>query len=308
MPNWSEVLDEIRHSQIDLQRKVSDSQPLDVIRRKYLGELNKLTNRNVICYYSGWLQHPGKGASHIYDGDKSALMTAVHKLDHSVGLDLILHTPGGDLTAAESIVDYLRRMFKDDIRAIVPQIAMSAGTMLACASKSIVMGKQSNLGPIDPQLGGIPAHGVISEFDKAIEQIKRDPASAAAWHPILSQYHPTFLGECQHAIRLASEITKNWLQDIMFNGEENAADKAECVVAALNNHDDTMSHARHIHIDRAKEIGLKVEALEDNNDLQDKVLTVHHAYMHTFASSPTAKVIENHLGHAVFTNFDPQHA
>jgi len=41
---------------------------------------------------------------------------------------------------------------------------MSAGTMLSCASKEIVMGKHSCLGPIDPQYGGVPAYNILSEF------------------------------------------------------------------------------------------------------------------------------------------------
>jgi hypothetical protein len=39
-----------------------------------------------------------------------------------------------------------------------------------------------------------------------------------------------------------------------------------------------------------------------DNDLQDLVLTVHHAYMHTFSAAPAAKIVENHLGHAVVLN------
>jgi ClpP class serine protease len=68
-------------------------------------------------------------------------------------------------------------MFDDNIRAIVPQIAMSAGTMLACSCQWILMGKHSNLGPIDPQLSGIPAHGVLAEFKRALEEIKLDQNS-----------------------------------------------------------------------------------------------------------------------------------
>jgi len=73
-------------------------------------------------------------------------MLAINKLDRSKGLDLILHTPGGDIAATESLVDYLYSMFDKDIRVIVPQISMSDGTMIALASKEIVMGKHSNLG------------------------------------------------------------------------------------------------------------------------------------------------------------------
>jgi ClpP class serine protease len=86
-------------------------------------------------------------------------MLCIHELKRGQGLDLILHTPGGDGAAAESLVDYLRSMFGRDIRAIIPQIAMSAGTMIACSCKTIIMGKQSSLGPVDPQYGAVSAVG-----------------------------------------------------------------------------------------------------------------------------------------------------
>ena len=84
---------------------------------------------------------------------------------------------GLNKTATEALVKYLWVMFDKDIRVIVPQLAMSAGTMIACAAKGIVLGKQSSLGPIDPQIGGVPAQGVLDEFQMAVESIKRDPAS-----------------------------------------------------------------------------------------------------------------------------------
>src|SRR5260221_13083413 len=91
------------------------------------------------------------------------LMTAVKGLDKSRGLDLILHTPGGEINATEQIVFYRREVFNGDIRAIVPHLAMSTGTMIALACKSIVMGFHSNLGPIAPQVGSGPGHRTIQE-------------------------------------------------------------------------------------------------------------------------------------------------
>ena len=95
-------------------------------------------------------------------------MTVIHNLDRTKGSDLILHTPGGETAATESLVDYLRSMFLGRHQAIVPQLAMSAGTMIACACKEVVMGKHSSLGPIDPQYLGLPAHGVVEEFKARI--------------------------------------------------------------------------------------------------------------------------------------------
>lgn len=286
MPDWNEVLEEIKTS----NRKDA----LDFIRRKYLKQLHNLTGRNVIAYYSGWLQKPGSNATSINDDDKNGLMAVIHGLDRSKGLDLILHTPGGDIAATESIVDYLKKMFFGDIRAIVPQLAMSAGTMMCCSCNEIIMGKQSSLGPIDPQFSGISTHGVLEEFNTAIEEITKDPNTIPLWQIIVGKYHPTFMGDCKKAIELSSELTKNWLLDGMLNNEENAEEIADSIVDELNNHEDTKIHARHIPIEECQNIGLNVTSLEDDQNLQDIVLTIHHAYMHTFSQSTSVKIIENH--------------
>lgn len=169
MPNWGEVLSEIQSVQV--------GNPLDIIRRKYLDIMHQYTGRNVIAYYSGFLQKPNNSGA-IDDNDKNAFMQTVYGLDKSIGLDLILHTPGGNTAATESIVHYLKSIFGKDIRAFVPQMAMSAGTMIALSCKEIVMGKQSNTGPIDPQFGGMSCAGVIEEFNAAKDDIKKNPASA----------------------------------------------------------------------------------------------------------------------------------
>ena len=295
MPNWAGVLQEIQTSEGGLDR----------IRRKYLQKLHKKTGRNIIAYYSGWLQKPNLAGCSISDLDKNGLMNAVHGLNRAKGLDLFLHTPGGDFAATESMVHYLRQIFGTNIRCFIPQLAMSGGTMMACACKEIFMGKESNIGPIDPQFGGIPAHGVIAEFQEAIDAIKKDPSSIPIWQVIIGKYHPTFVGECRNAIVLASEIVKNWLETGMFEGDAAAAKKAAGVVNKLNNHSDTKMHARHIHAEEAKSFGLKITMLEEDDQLQDLVLTVHHAYMHTFSAAPAVKIVENHLGHAVVNNAAP---
>ena len=296
MPSWNEVLNELNSCpRVDA---------LDFVRRKYLKKLSEKTGRNVIAYYSGWLQKPGISNADINDDDKNGLMATIHGLDRELGLDIILHTPGGNLAASESIVDYLRQMFGCNIRAIIPQIAMSAGTMIACSCKEIIMGKQSNIGPIDPQFGGIPAHGVISEFEKALAEIKDDPSKIPLWQVIVSKYHPTFLGECENAIELSSEIVSDWLKTNMFKDSPDKDSIVLNLVKELNNHQDTKTHSRHIHMKKAKEIGLIIESLEDDFDqeFQDLVLTVHHSFMHTFSSSGAIKIIENQEENTVVYN------
>lgn len=97
MPNWGEVLSEIKGVQVD--------NPLDIVRRKYLRIMHEYTGRNIIAYYSGFLQKSNANTS-IDDNDKNAFMQTVYGLDKSKGLDLILHTPGGNIAATESLVHY----------------------------------------------------------------------------------------------------------------------------------------------------------------------------------------------------------
>lgn len=299
MPNWKQTMQEI-------QERAADN-PLDVVRRKYLLTMHRYTERNVIAYYSAFLQKPSSSNVSIDDNDKNAFMQTIHGLDKSKGLDLLLHTPGGNLAATESIVTYLKSIFGNDIRVFIPQIAMSAGTMIALAAKEIVMGKQSNIGPIDPQFGGVSCAGLIEEFNTALIMLKENPASAPAWQPIIAKYSPAFLGDCQKAITWAASIVRQWLASNMLKYNANPEADAARIVEMLSSHKETYSHSRHIHIEECKDLGLCVTPLEKLDkkqidgceDLQDCVLTIHHAYMHTFSNSSAVKIVENHTGNAM---------
>jgi hypothetical protein len=270
---------------------------------RFLKRLQRLRGRNIILYYSGWLQKPDlpPHTFTIGDNDKNGFMTTVDGLDRSKGLDLILHTPGGEIAATESIVDYLRKMFGEDIVAFIPQMAMSAGTMISCACKTIVMGKQSSLGPIDPQYRGMPAHGIIEEFNQAHDEIKKDASKIAVWQPIIAKYNPTLIGECQKAITWSGQLVREWLETGMLAGDPKASSTADGIISELADHALTLSHNRHLSIEKCLDLGLKVERLEDDDRLQDAVLTVHHACIHTFSGTPATKIIENHKGNSFIT-------
>ena len=202
MPTWTEILTEINGGSNNPPASVDD------VRKKYLKLLGIHNNRNIIAYYSGWLiPKPDDFNSSINDLDKHALMSVIAGLDKTKGLDLILHTPGGSIDATESIVDYLWTVFNKDIRVIVPQLAMSAGTMIACSARQIIMGKHSNLGPFDPQMFSpgigfnVPAQGVLDEYKVAIDQIQNNPASTPLWQTIYSRVHPSFINECMLAMK-----------------------------------------------------------------------------------------------------------
>lgn len=295
MPAWNEILSRIQTIQNDAGRA------LDLIRSQYLRELNSHTGRNIICYYSGFLSKQ-VNQTEITGEDINGFMMAVHKLDRSKGLDLLIHTPGGSVSAALSIVHYLRKMFDENIRAIIPQIAMSAGTMIACSCKKIILAKHSQLGPTDPHLMGIPAAGVLKEFEQAFKEVKKDPSKIPIWQVIIGQYRPTFLSRCDNAIKLSNAFVEEQLRTVMFKSEEDAGAKAKRIVEKLTDYSGNKGHERPIHIDECKAMGLYVEPLEADSLLQDLVLTIHHCYMHAFMNTNAYKVIENHAGATLVKN------
>jgi hypothetical protein len=197
-------------------------------------------------------------------------------------------------------------MFGNNIRAIVPQIAMSAGTMMACSCREIVMSKHSSLGPIDPHLRGIPAVGVMEEFKQACREVKKDKAKIPIWQAIIGQYRPTFLSQCKNAIKWSKKFVGTQLEAVMFEKEKDAGKRARQIVKKLTDYSGNKNHGRHIHLDECKDIGLNVSLLEDDPMFQDLVLTVHHCYMHVFQNALAYKMIENHLGLALVKNMTPK--
>lgn len=293
MPSWGEVLE--RYNQ---EQQNNNPSPLDTLLKEYIGGLARLRNRNVLCYYSGWLQHPNRSGTEINDLDMNGLMNAVTGMDRTKGLDLILHTPGGAVSATEAIINYLRSCFGTDICAFIPQMAMSGGTMIACACKEIYMGRQSSIGPTDPQIAGAPASGIVEEFQDAIRDVSENPASAPIWAQIIGKYPPAYIGESMKALQVSQNILSESLSLNMLADKPNLV---PTVVNQLTSHTESGMHDRHFNSDKARKMGLKVINLETaQNGLQDCVLTIHHIFMIMFQQTTNYKCVATDLGHNWF--------
>jgi len=97
--------------------------------------------------------------------DSEAILRAVQMTDPKVPIDLVLHTPGGLVLAALQIARALKA-HEGQVTVFVPHYAMSGGTLIAMAADQIVMCKHAVLGPVDPQLGDMPAASLL----KVVEQ------------------------------------------------------------------------------------------------------------------------------------------
>jgi hypothetical protein len=316
VPTWGELGDEL--AEIN-QRLIANPQPgvspFDVLRRKYLNQLHERTGRATFLYYSGWMDKPQASPEtlSVVGADVCGFMEACSnaKAKATRSLDLFIHSPGGDPDAAEQICEYLRTQY-DHIRAIVPLQAMSAATMMALSADEVIMGDHSQLGPIDPQLTvqtpegprQASAQAIKDQFELAQEQCA-DPSALPAWMPILRTFAPGLLAACDHAAKRAEEIVSTAMAKYMLADDSDASEKAANAAAWFGDAKTLLSHGRPVRRDEAREHGVVVGNLEEDDDLQDAILSVHHAVMHTLASTPAVKVIENEAGRAYILSQQP---
>lgn len=300
----------------DIQNQINSAKEAgqDKIRRAYVKQLSDYTERDTIVYASAFSSNkaqsiPGAMMS-VTLQDVQGFMSVVYGLKNDK-LDLILHSPGGSMETADQIVQYLRSKYKH-IRAIVPQNAMSAATMIACACDEIVMGKHSAIGPIDPQVTfptttgqfTAPAQSILDEFEQAKREIAGDPSTAVLWATKVKEYPHGFLTLCQTTLKQSVQKVEEWLDMYMF---ANSADKKGAEIAScLGDASIHKTHGRPITIRMATDKGLNVIELESDPQLQDKVLSVFHATMVTFQVTNCVKMLENQNGAGSYLNVNIQ--
>ncbi len=298
MASWNELLDAF-DALPDAQQKV---QWLKTKHHAVLSAISKLRQgRHVLFYASAFLQKPQAPAPTIsitYE-DINGFMSTMFGMDWGRNLTLLLHTPGGSANAAETIVSYLRSKF-DDIEVIIPAFAMSAGTMISLAANHIVMGRQSQLGPIDPQflLGGVAlsARAVVDQFENARTDIMQNRDSAHLWAPVLQSIGPALLQESKNALEYGERMVSSSLERYMFKNASDPQATAKRTAAHFNDASKHKSHGRRIDRDEGRTQNLSIEDLEVNQQLQDEVLTAYHLATISFERSEGVKMIASDTG------------
>lgn len=293
MPGWGDVFAEIQAT----RNPATGAADVDGVRRKYLQQLQALTGRSTVVYATDWLSGGGPVTS-VTLQDMQGLMEVFRELP-GPSLDLILHSPGGSAEAADRLVRYMRSKY-DDVRVIVPLAAMSAATMWALSSDRILMGKHSQLGPIDPQVfianDLVPASALVRQFERISEECSSDPRRLSAWLPTLQQYWPGLLEICNDADALGRSLVEQWVGAYMLGGQPDAPATAKRIAHFFADSERHKSHSKAIDRDEARAQGVVIDDLEDDQALQDALLSVHHAFLITLQITSTVKIMENHLG------------
>lgn len=217
-------------------------------------------------------------------------------------LAIILNTPGGDIVTVEKFAN-INRHFYNEVYFIVPDYAMSAGTVFCLSGDKIFMEYSSSLGPVDPQVYSpkqgvwLPALGYIDKMDEAIKKSLEHTLSDIEFM-LLKDIDLAFLRECEQQINLTIQLIKDWLVKYKFknwsvhsssNNPVTQEEKIKCaeeIANMLNNNKIWCSHGRFIDITKLRTIlQLKIEDYGEiiplkNNIRQYNSLALSYIFRH----------------------------
>ena len=300
MPSWSDLLTQF-------QNKGPDGPSW--LNKSLINCLESISARRngttVFFYASSFLQKPDADRVDIDREDINGFMNALIGAPTDRGLTLLLHTPGGDPNAVESIVEYSHSKF-DYMEVVIPYLAMSGGAMISLASDKLILGRQSQLGPIDPQfrIGNRyhSARAIQEGFERAKTDIGNDTRLAHLWAPILQNMGPSLVLEASKSLSYSKELVRNWLEKrdlIVHDGGASKQETAETVAAYFNAEEHPVHGQLHVHgqrigPSRLVDLGLKVERLEDDQDMQDEILAAYHLMTLIFETASALKFIASH--------------
>lgn len=265
------------------------------LRKACYQEIEERRKRPLLVYATKFLDSLPPGAPNFIDlSDVDGFTDLINSVKSSKAVDVLLHSPGGRPDATERIVTILRNHF-EEITFLVPHSAYSAATMLALSGDLVLMHKSATLGPIDPQINGIPARSIRRGFEKAKEKIKHEgPESLPAYIPLIEKYTLDLLEQCEDSEKLSKELVSNWLKDYMFKGQKNMNRKIKSAVNYLSDYDTHLLHSRPLSLEKLQKLNLKIEF--PGEGLQELMWEAYVLLNGFFTISPFVKLYENAHG------------
>ena len=226
-------------------------------------------------------------------GVDDAIRDAVEARGSRPTLFVILETTGGYIEVAQRIADTLRKHYQR-VEFVIPNFAMSAGTVLVMSGDAIHMDYYSVLGPIDPQVqrptggGWIPALGYLVQYERLIERSRKGKLSTAEMTFLIEKFDPAELYRYEQERELSISLLKEWLVKYKFkNWKKTEARKlpvtkamrtkrATAVAKSLNDTEKWHSHGRGISMEvLQRDLRLRIEDFGRNKELSGRIRTYH---------------------------------
>jgi hypothetical protein len=277
--------------------------------------VSQQTGRPTITYLTN-LANPGSPGNpgQIHLSDKTIFADLIDSIpSDQPNLDLVIHSPGGIAEAADMLVKILRARFTH-IRALVPNYAKSASTMLCMACDEIWMDERSELGPIDPQvpvplrnmMRYVPAQAILSGFAAARKEIEAGSAGTLrAFLPLLEQYDLALFEVCKNAQELSEDLVTDYLAQAMLRGgfpRRGARARARRIAKQLGDAKLHKSHGRAITLADLQALGVPgVRDLCTAPDLRTQLWRLYCAHEIMFDRQPDiSKAFTSSAGVVIF--------
>lgn len=175
---------------------------------------------NLITYVSA-------GDCRISHDDVMQFRDLLHRIADGENTELMLHTPGGDIDAAEKLILMIRdKIGEAGFRIVVPHLAKSAGTLMVLGADTVVMSDTSELGPIDPQVRlpvsgdkvmWLPAQSYLDAYTEHSERLRVEPNDNAA-RIMIGKLDPIIRRLCITILARSRTLAESLLNQGMFYG------------------------------------------------------------------------------------------
>ena len=238
---------------------------------QYLGRIEEILNADVLAIFSP-----------MWSGLENIVKNAVElSQDRKDRIAIVLDTTGGYVEVVERMVYVIRKHYAE-VYFLVPDRAMSAGTVFVMAGDQIFMSYSSCLGPIDPQIEKdgkfVPAMSYLKQYEQLYEKAESGQLNTAEL-VLLNNLDPGELYHFQQLVQLSHDLLTEWLSTYKFKDwdirsstgnpvtAEEKKKRAEEIAEVLSNHERWRSHGRMISRDTltsySEGIHLKIEKIED---------------------------------------------
>lgn len=198
-------------------------------------------------------------------------------------ISIVLRTGGGSAETTERMVAVLRQHYTT-VNFVVPDVAMSAGTIFCMAGDKIFMDYASSLGPIDPQVPTpdtgdyVPALGYLDKVEEITNKGMLSPADVV----LLKSIDLAKLALFEQARDLSVDLLKNWLVQYKFKdwthhrttnpgaevSPEEKAIRAEEIARELANHKRWRSHGRNLDVSKLSELRIEIDDYSNDQELR----------------------------------------
>ncbi len=258
-------------------------------------EIEQHRGRPLLVYATKFLEGVPPGAPNSIDlMDVDGFTDLVNSVKEGRSVDVLLHSPGGRPDATERLVGLLRNRF-DEVHFLIPHSAYSAATMLALSGNSITLHPSATLGPIDPQINGIPARSIKRGFEKAKQSIaKEGPETLPAYIPLIEKYSLDLFELCDDSEKLSKKLVSTWLKAYMYGGAPGNGRKIGRAVKYFSDYDKHLMHSRPIPMEKLAEFNLNIALADDK--LRELLWESYILLNGFFSVSPFVKLYESAHG------------